>query len=407
MRRMGYKQKITAIYFTFFKYMEVFLNGVLILLLADSIGPNEMGRSVPSLLYITYSMYLSLGLNSVILKNFKGQKKENENRFLTVNFQLLTVLSLPNFLITYFLFSSEIFLLVSIISIGNLFRGFFTAYFRVVEKTYVLNFNNILLSVLLILFTFIFVNSWSDYLLVWSIITLITLFAFVVFDIKYFSRIFKNFFKYPSELIVKDSIGEGIKLSAVAGVSTVYLSIDRLIVNNMDLSNSLKGTYQFSDNLSMAVFIGASALIFFYTPTWIDKVKKDKLFGIEMLKIVNKSLIAIPLISLIAFFGSFILEKYWFSEYDSLSMFVVVITALKLLILLIGIQALIFIALNMEVEYLKVNLFSFTLILITFVYFVVFDQTQKGVLMVPSIIFLIMLILLVTQRYTLKKILKT
>ncbi len=393
-------------YFTFFKYIEVVLNGLLMLLLAESIGPEEMGESISSLLYITYSTYLSLGLNTLIVKNFKKLKKEARISFLTINFQLLIILSSLNFIITYFIFSKDVFLLISVISIGNLFRSFFSAYFRVVDKTYVLNINNILLSVLLILLTFIYVNNWNDYLLVWCVITFITVLAYAVFELKLFLRIFKNLFKYPLNSVIRENVSEGLKLSLLAGLSTIYLSADRFIINNMYLSNSLKGTYQFADNFSTAVFIGASALIFFYTPDWIDKVRNNNSYAKNLFKIVNLSLIAIPFISLLAFFGAFVLENSWFTDFVSLSEFVFFTTLLKLLILISGLQSLIFIALNMEIRYLKINFITLSLLAFTLIYFIYFDFNNKEISTIPVILSLIIIILLFVQRFVLKRILK-
>ena len=398
-----FKENISALFFLFFKYIEVFLNGLLMLLIAELIGPDEMGKSISSLLYITYSTYLSLGLNTVIVKNFKKVKKEERIDFLRINFQLLIVLSSLNFIITYFVFSKDIFLFVSIISIGNLFRSFFSAYFRVIDKIYVLNINNILLSVFLIFFTFIYVNNWSDYLRVWCVITCITVFAYPVFELNFFLRIFKSLSKYPLNSILKESISEGLKLSAIAGLSTIYLSVDRLIINNMYLSNSLKGTYQFADNFSTAVFIGASALIFFYTPEWIDKVRNDNSFANKLFRVVNLSLIAIPFISLLVFFIAFIVENYWFTDYVSLSKFVFFTTFLKLLILVSGIQSLIFISLNMEIRYLKLNFITLSLLAVTLIYFVFYDFNNKEISIIPIIVSLDILVLLFIQRVYLRK----
>ena len=259
-----YKKNISAMYFTFFKYVEVVLNGILMLILAKLIGPSEMGKSISSLLYITYSAYLTLGLNSVIVKNFKKiESKSQQISFLTINFQLLVFLSSLNFIITFFIFSVDVFFLVSIISVGYVFRSFFSAYFRVVDKTYVLNINNILLSILLILGTYLYVNLWIEYLFIWSIVILITTIVYFIFDYKLFSIIIKNSLRIQNNIKLKHNVIEGLKLSSLAILSTIYLSADRFIINGMNLSNELKGSYQFADNFSSAVFIGFSALIFF------------------------------------------------------------------------------------------------------------------------------------------------
>ena len=402
-----YKKNISAMNFTFFKYVEVVLNGILMLILAKLIGPSEMGKSISSLLYITYSAYLTLGLNSVIVKNFKKiESKSQQISFLTINFQLLLFLSSLNFIITFFIFSKDVFFLVSIISIGYVFRSFFSAYFRVVDKTYVLNINNILLSVLLILGTYLYVNLWIEYLFVWSIVILITTIVYFIFDYKLFSIIIKNSLRIQNNIKLKHNVIEGLKLSSLAILSTIYLSADRFIINGMNLSNELKGSYQFADNFSSAVFIGFSALIFFYTPNWIHKVRNNKFYSEELFKIVNFSVFVIPIVSSLFFTISYLLENYWFTEYINLSKFVFVTTFLKLLILLSGIESLIFIALNKELKYFKINLFTICLVVFTFLYFKFFDHSQTEISVIPIILSLIVIILLFVQRIYLKKIFK-
>ena len=377
------------------------------LVIAKLIGPAEMGKSITSLLYITYSAYLSLGLNSVIVKNFKILKNKNEQiNFLTINFQLLTLLSCLNFFITYYIFSIEFFFLISIISIGTLFRSFFSSYFRVIDKTYVLNINNILLSLLLIFATLLFVNNWNDYLYVWALVILTNLLSYFLFDLKTFSLVLKKSFSIPKKSIIIINTQEGLRLSLLAVLSTIYLSADRLIINNMDISNDLKGSNQLADNFSTAIFIGVSALIFYFTPNWINNIKNDFSYSNNLFKIANFSFFIVPVLSFITFLIGYIVELYWFTEYVSLSNFVFISTFLKLLILFSGIESLIFIALDKEIKYFKINIPSLFLVVLTFIYFNFYETDQNKILLVPVILSLIIVILLFVQRIFIKKILK-
>ena len=377
------------------------------LMIAKLIGPAEMGKSITSLLYITYSAYLSLGLNTVIVKNFKTLKNKNEQiNFLTINFQLLTLLSCLNFFITYYIFSKEIFFLISIISIGTLFRSFFSSYFRVIDKTYVLNINNILLSLLLIFATLLCVNNWNDYLYVWALVILTNLLSYFLFDLKTFSLVLKKSFSLPKKSIIIINTQEGLRLSLLAVLSTIYLSADRFIINNMDISNDLKGSYQLADNFSTAIFIGVSALIFYFTPNWINNIKNDFSYSNNLFKIANFSFFIVPVLSFITFLIGYIVELYWFTEYVSLSNFVFISTFLKLLILVSGIESLIFIALDKEIKYFKINIPSLFLVVLTSIYFNFYETDQNKILLVPVILSLIIVILLFVQRIFIKKILK-
>ena len=102
-------KNIQVISYTFFKYFELALTALLMLVLADKIGPDEMGNSISSLLYITYSSYLALGMNTLIVKNYK--REINKIRFLTSNLQFLFFIGFFNFGLT-FLFLTQLFLYI-------------------------------------------------------------------------------------------------------------------------------------------------------------------------------------------------------------------------------------------------------------------------------------------------------
>ena len=153
-------------------------------------------------------------------------------------------------------------------------------------------------------------------------------------------------------------------------------------------------------------FIGVSALIFYFTPNWINNIKNDFSYSNNLFKIANFSFFIVPVLSFITFLIGYIVELYWFTEYVSLSNFVFISTFLKLLILVSGIESLIFIALDKEIKYFKINIPSLFLVVLTFIYFNFYETDQNKILLVPVILSLIIVILLFVQRIFIKKILK-
>ena len=395
-----FNKNIQVISYTFFKYFELILTAVLMLVLADKIGPVEMGYSISSLLYITYSSYLAFGMNTLIIKNYK--RENNKIGFLTCNFQFLFCVGLLNFVFTFFIFDKTIFYLISIISIANLFRSFFMSYYRVINKIWVLNINNIFLSSFLLISTFFLVDYWSEYLLIWSIIVSLSLILFVFFDIMVFKELFNEFFNLPNFIVLFRSFKEGAKLALVAGVGTVLLTTDRLLINSLAISDTIKGSYQFADNLSTAIFIGFSSVIFYFTPDWINKINEDKSFFIYLNKIVNYGLLIIPIVSIFAYNIVGFLHKFWFLEYQDLPKFVLLTLILKLIILLSGIYTLVYIGLNDEIKFLKLSTIPLSFLVILYFY-VKFYMCENSFIFIPVLISLNVLLMIFLQKLDLKK----
>ena len=216
-----------------------------------------------------------------------------------------------------------------------------------------------------------------------------------------FKEILKELLKLPNFMKLLGSFKEGIKLAFLSGVGTIFLTNDRFLINYLDISDTIKGSYQFADNMSTAIFIGFSSIIFYFTPNWINKINEDKSFFIRLSKIVNYGLLAIPVIVFFAYIIVGYLNEFWFLEYSDLSVYILLTLTLKLLILLSGIYTLVFIGLNDEIKYLKLSIIPLFLLVVLFFY-VKFYLDKKLFLFIPIIISITVLLWIFIQKLKLK-----
>lgn len=398
MNKLLFQKYLGATSFTFFKYIEIALSGIAILLLAKKIGPDEMGESISSLLYITYSSYLALGMNSLIVKNFKKLETDSEKfSFLTFNIQYFLVASLLNVWLAFTFLDQEVFLLVAMIAMVNLFRSFFMAYYRVVDKAWTLNVNNIVLGAGLLLGVVVYVQSWNDYLEVWHLIVWVCLLIFIAHDPASFKNIVRRLLDLPKWSEVLGNLKEGAKLATVGGISTVLVTIDRLIINQSNIDLGLKGSYQFAENISMAVFMGVSSIIFYYTPTWIDNIRQDSSFVKSIEKWMNKGLLVLLPILIVVFFTAKIIAGIWYPEYLNLHYYITAILGLKLLVLLNSLGVLVFMGLDRETRYIRFMIMP-VLLLLSCAGLVLQYGVDFHVVFIPMFITLILLVTCLLQR---------
>ncbi len=391
MKISGLRNYIGVFSFTLFRYLEIVITGLTMLFLAKKIGPTEMGKTIGPLLYITYSSYLALGLNTQIVKNFKNFQDESEKvSFLTVNIQYFILISLVNLLLSYLLLERAYFFYTAIISIATLFRSFFTAYFRVVDKIWVLNINNIVLATSLLIGVLFFVEVWLDYLVIWSGVALSCVVLFMMYDLKMLKSVMKRILKKPDNIILKHSLFEGIKQAVVGAITTLLMTSDRFILNQLNITDHIKGQYQFADNISMMLYIGLTSILFYYTPNWIQRIKSDKLFIMKLNRIINYGLISILPLLAIAYISSLILKNLYYSEYDILEWYVVPTLLVKILLVINAIGVLIYTGLNREKDYVRSMIIPIVIIVscgFASTYFI----NKSNIIIVPAYISLVLL----------------
>ena len=387
--------------FTTLKYIEIIITAFISFFVAKIIGPSEMGKSIPTLLFITYSNFLVLGVNSALVKNYSRMKSRFESlNFITINFQFIIIACFLTFLLAYLFIDTQYFLFTALISAGVLVKSFFTAYFRVKNRILILNKNNIIFSILFLFSTLLFVKDWYGYIVSWSICLWIGN-ALYFFDSRVFFRtILKRICLIPSKINLVFNLTEGIKLAAFGAITTLLLSIDRFIIENLNIVNEIKGSYQLADFISMGIFVLITTVSFYYTPAWIEKIRNEKIFRELFFKRVKISFVFFPFLILVIYLVGVIFVNLFFAEYEDLLKYVILTSILKILVSYLSIVSIFFISFNEENVLIKSMVPLLVLYFLTILFF--FTYTIN-IIFIPLTLSFLLLIDLIRKVHFVKK----
>ncbi|WP_121667573.1 polysaccharide biosynthesis protein [Mesonia aquimarina] len=367
------KQKLNLLtsspsfWFTILKYLEVAITTITTFLIASKVGPSEMGKAIPILLYVTYANYLTLGVNQVIIKNY-SRLKENGNilSFITINFQYILVVCLLNFLLSFLVIDSRFFFFTALVSSAILLRSFFATYFRVINNIRILNKNNLIYSFILMILVYFFVENWFAYMVFWSFSMCFCVMLYFVDSFSFFKNIIKNILKKPKKNTLLFSISEGVKLALIGGFTTLVLTSDRFVINRIDAPLELKGSYQLADYVGMAIYIGITTVVFYFYPQYIERIRNDINFRKRLGKILKLALLLIlPFISLVYLVSSFV-TLFIFKDYENLAIYISLNCYIKLLVILLSTYGMLYIGLDKEKDFLK-SLIPLTVIILAVV----------------------------------------
>jgi len=387
--------------FTTLKYIEIIITAFISFFVAKIIGPSEMGKSIPILLFITYSNFLVLGVNSALVKNYSRMKSRFESlNFITINFQFIIIACFLTFLLAYLFIDTKYFLFTALISAGVLVKSFFTAYFRVKNKILILNKNNIIFSILFLFSTLLFVKDWYGYIVSWSICLWIGN-ALYFFDSRvFFITILKRICLIPSKINLVFNLTEGIKLATFGAIITLLLSIDRFIIENLNIVNEIKGSYQLADFISMGIFVLITTVSFYYTPTWIEKIRNEKIFRELFFKRVKISFVFFPLLILVIYLAGVIFVNLFFAEYEDLLKYVILTSILKILVSYLSIVSIFFISFNEENVLIKSMV---PLLVLYFLTILIFYTYTINIIFIPLTLSFWLLIDLMRKVHFVKK----
>jgi O-antigen/teichoic acid export membrane protein len=360
------KKKIISyrgvIVFSGLKYLEILITAVTTFYMAQKIGAVEMGKAIPVLLYITYSSYLSLGVNQVVIKNFSKLKKESiKFNFLKINLQFILVVSILGFFGAYLFVASDFFLFTGLICTATLMKSYYISYFRVCNKIWVLNKNNIVFSLTLLLFTVFMVDSWLDYLMFWALSLWISLFLYLYDARSLVLKVMFSFFKPIKWTLLTDVLTDGLKLAFLGGISTVFLTLDRVLISNSDINLTLKGSYQLADYFGMAVYMILTTVIFYYYPNLIKKLREQSYFRKYFQSKILLFFLSVFPFSLLIGLLVWILQFYAFQGYINLPFFVFLNVAIKLLIIAASLYSILYISVDRESSFIKSSIPALTI----------------------------------------------
>lgn len=372
-----------AIFFSLFKYLEVGIIAATTFLVAKKIGPDEMGKAMPVLLYITYSNYLSLGINQVIVKNYSRFKDEVElKEFVKINLQYMLLISFINVFVAYIFVDFDFFLVAAMVSIGTLMRSFFTSYFRAIDKIWVLNKNEIIFSFLFFLLTLVLVENLKDYLLYWWISLWIGLLFYLIDGRAFFFKIVQQLFVISKKDKLISNLKEGIKLASAGFLTTILLTADRFVINRLDFALGVKGSYQLADYVGAAFYLGVTTIIFYFYPKLITRLRENADFRKVYINYIKLSAKIFPVIIILTYLVSSVGANWFFKEYNSLSYFITLSVALKSCVILVTSFSIYYVALDKEVYYIRTMLAPVAIYILLSVLFV--KVIHPSIYWVPS-----------------------
>ncbi|GAK99708.1 membrane protein [Nonlabens ulvanivorans] len=391
-----------VIVFSGLKYLEIIITALTTFFLAEMIGPTEMGKAIPVLLYITYSSYLSLGVNQVIIKKYEEFcEKEKSLEFLNVNLQYHFLISIITIILAYIFIDVKFAFLTGLISAATILRSYFMAYFRVKNEIYRLNKNNLIFSILLLLSVFILVENWFDYLFYWAVSLWISVFIYL-FDARKLLIVLlqKHIFSInlnQTTFILK----QGIRLALLGLITTFLLTFDRIIISNTDLSLEAKGTYQLADYFGKAFYMICTTILFYYYPKLLNALRKDYDFMLKYIRFIKYGTIAILPISILSMITINLIQNFYFKTYIDLEWYVSYNLILKMIVLLSSLIATIYIAMDSEYLFAKTNVYLMIGVISLIGYILLFNFSNTYMIAGACLLFLF-LTLIFQYRTTIK-----
>lgn len=365
-----------VIWFSLLKYVEIGVTAATTFFLAKKLGPREMGYAIPVLLYITYSNYLTLGVNQILIKNFSRFKDETAKieRFITINLQFLMAVGVVNILLAFLFLDLKYALLASFISMATFLRGFFSSYYRATYRIKVLNKNNIIFSVFLFSFVSIFVTTLQGYLFYWTICLSGALVLYFLDSRMFFVKIFRNITNLHPKKEILFNLKEGAKLAISGLLITILLTSDRFIINKMNIPIEIKGSYQLADYVGTAFYMLFTTVFFYFFPRWIERIRTDLFFRKKFIKLIRISLISIPFCLIISYYVSKLIADIFFHEYRQLEQTIMLSIYLKTSVIYLNLCSLYYIGIDRETYFIKSLRFLFISLTISASVFICFKD---------------------------------
>lgn len=349
------KRLLSVLGFTTFKYLEVVLTAATTFYLANKIGPTEIGKSINFYLFITYSGYLVLGVNSALIKNYFLFKVESESvQFLGINLQFVFLACVVTTLLSSLFFGFPISIPTAIVSMSILCKSYFSALFRVWDKIWVVNVSNLTSLLILSLGTYLIVTDWYSYMLMWALSGFLgTLIYICLLGKRNLVQIARSALLIHNKISYRFNLLSGLKLAGIGLALTLVLSWDRILLNFGVYNISDLGSYQLAEQITMGVFVLVTSVIFYFTPVWIEKLRSNNTFRIKYIRCLKIYIAFAPIISAFVYaIWQFVLREY-FPEYVKVSELIFTTMFIKLLAISWSSLNLVYISMNLEKEFMR------------------------------------------------------
>lgn len=396
------------IFFTFFKYLEYGILAFIFMSFANLVSPEEYGKASLGFQTITYSSFIVLGINQVLLKKYTLEKQTVVKSFL-LQYNVLYNFSFAILVIALVHFSiyREYSHYLGLICGAKLILESSIAVNRV--KGSIKKINVIYLSVALafcILYfslvkdSYSFFQYWS-YSVVFGVLVAFFLTLKVVFS-KFDYLTFKENFKKYRHTLFRD----GLKLSLIAVISPLFSTIGIILLNFISQDKALIGNFQLADNISNMIALSGASVIFIIFPDAIKKIDNNKNYIKKMYKLGFKCLLIVIPTLIILYYPLQKIIPYFFPEYFDLAFILIFSIILRLLVLFIFIPTVVFITFSLEKTFIKVS-FIFVLIEAILIYILISYGNSSLILnyLIPLQILMIIAMQIIMRKIVLSRIL--
>ena len=305
------------IFFTVIRYIEFSLFSIMMFLLARSIPASELGLAAPSFILITFSAFILLGGNQVLIKWYSKEVNNlKKNSLILYNLAINIVACIISYFFLLAVVDPLLANSVALIGAGKIIVECMATLNRVNSRFQRINLiylSNII--PLTLMFFIVGIEKIGDFFIYWSYSILFAVTVSILLTEGVIRTVLKDdlgrLYCYINNNL-KSLFINGIKLAFIGLLAPLIGSIDKLILSYTEFDKSLLGSMQLADNIASAIALGAGSLFFMLTPNLIKKLS-DNLVTID---IINKYgylclLLAMFFFNFSFFLGNGILQHFF------------------------------------------------------------------------------------------------
>lgn len=407
-RKLYSNKKI--LFFSLFKYIEYAINAFLFFSIAQKVTPFDYGNASSSFLLISYSGFIVLGVNQVLVKRFSVQDDNEERKHLIIyTFIYNAIFSMVLFCSIMLLFNKDYSFYIALLCSSKLITECVVSVFRVTHQIKIINFLYIHQATLFFFFYLMFVHQMDDFFQFWAISSFFgALVSTVMFLRQNFFKdfLFKRFFLFWKQ---KNRIflNEGVLFTAISLIAVIYVSVDRFwYINVYKFEDTVLGTVQLADSISNLITLGISSILFIVTPNILKTLSAMDLN--ERILYIKKSYIWLSFLLLIIIIISVplsVIVSRFYAQYSNITYPFLMAIIIKFLNLALFVPSMFYIVINKERSFIKISLIGAVVMQFVLVLFFLFKVNNEILFyLVPMIMLLGLLLVHFLFKYSFKNI---
>jgi hypothetical protein len=397
-KMFDFKSNKSFFVFSLLKYVEYLINAYLFFSIATIVSPAVYGDASSSFLLITYSSFIVLGVNQVLVKWYAKTYSQSFKIFL-IRYSLLynSIFSILLFLLVFWLSDAKYAFSLSIICSLRLLVECIITLMRVRNKPFFINAIYIFISVSFLALYYLKVDNMSSFFEAWSFSTAAGLIFAVLLYYFYGIDKLSSSLNHTRKLFLiynKKLFKDGLNLTIISVISTILLSIDRIyFINIYELPRYLLGNIQLADNISNVVSLGVGSILFIITPKIIAAIYEGKIDSHSFYRKGYFFLLLSFGFIFVAYFPLLWLVKIFFPTYSMIAYPLFLYLVLKFLNLGLFIPSVLSMVFSKEISYVKIGMI-WIIFLVGILYLIKFCITSNDAFYILPIAIISVIIIL-------------